>query len=67
MSDEPEVIERVPGVCMDPRAHFPAPRHWELPILGPLTNAKIARYERQGYYGRKSFKATAHGALVYSA
>ena len=48
-----EVIhEGVPGVCMDPDAHYAQPRSWGDRVVAshPLTDRRIAFYERQGRY-----------------
>jgi hypothetical protein len=61
--------ESLPGVCMNDRAHYSIPRFWDKTMLGrPLTDATIARYMRQGRYGRCRLRLqeTRFG-LVYSA
>ena len=54
MSKLPRVVgcfERVPSISMDSEANYALPRHGFLPSR-ELTDAKIARYWREGRYGR---------------
>ena len=69
MKPSEAIIEAVPTVSMDPDAHFAQPRFWEKTILGrPLTNAVIARYQRQDRYRKRRAQWQQSGnRLVYSA
>ena len=41
----------MPGICMDPRAHFkPQWRSWGFLRRGILTDKQIEKYQREGYY-----------------
>ena len=54
---------------MDLDAHYAQPRFWDKTVVGrPLTDAAIARYERQGRYGRSHLRIpdSSHGRLIYS-
>jgi hypothetical protein len=54
--------EGVPGVCMDPYAHYAQPRIWDkLVAARPLTDVAIARYQRQGRYGPGSDQGIQYG------
>ena len=54
----PGCVESVPDISMDINAHYSIPRFWDKVVLGrPLTDAAIARYMRQGRYGRAQLKA----------
>jgi hypothetical protein len=51
--------ESVPGVWMDPHAHYAQPRFWDKLIAGrPLTDVAITSYLRQGRYGRAQIRAS---------
>jgi hypothetical protein len=54
---------------MDPDAHYAQPRFWDRLVAGrPLTDAAIARYQRQGRYReRRAVWQQSGNRLVYSA
>ena len=61
-----EHVEWTPGgVTMDPHVHLPST--WRDALGKPLTNAAIARYAREGWYGpevKKDFDR-AHNGIVH--
>jgi hypothetical protein len=68
MNTPPRKHERVPGVCMDPRVFYAAPRWYGRPTTRPLSDRAIVRYQRAGRYNRPPrLRDTAQGRLVWSA
>ncbi len=71
MKPEPRVegyFEDVPRVSMDRFANYVQPHWWRITATRPLTDRRIAFYQRQGRYARGQFKApgTPLGRVVWS-